>query len=416
MAGEQTEGHNTAEFRIGDPLLRRIVYTVGIMGTIAFAFYTFSLLRGALAVAFSVLTPFLVALVLAYIMAPIVIGLQRRLKLGRVMGTLVLYLIIFLVLFVLLAFLIPTVLSQFVKLFHGVKDGLPHLLNKLSENKYLQIDASLIQAIENKIRTVEVDYQKVAGSVLPALQRAASGGFEAVGGFAKGVFSGVGSIIGFFSFVVFIGIINFYIILDWEKAGPFIRKMVPPTCRERAFDVLGKIDTAVGGFLRGQLTVSAIVGSSFAFGLFFISFFGFPSLRNYCILIGVAAAIGGFIPYLGSIIGVTPGVLIVLLTGGVPWGTKIIGMLAVLGLFTLIQTIEGFVLQPKIVGKGAGLHPLVVMFALIAGAQFGIGAMIVAVPVAGIIRVLIREFYWLPIERREAALAESAGQMTEVGN
>lgn len=413
MTGKQAESQSSAEFRIADPLLRRIVYAVGIMGTIAFVFYTFSLVQGALAVIFNVLMPFLVALILAYIMAPVVIGLQRRLKLGRVMGTLILYLIILLVIFVLLAFLIPTILSQFVKLFHGIKEGMPALLAKLSENKYLQIDADLIKAIENKIKAIEVDYQKVAGSLLPALQRAASGGFEAVGEFAKGVFSGVGSVIGFFSFVVFIGIINFYIILDWEKTGPLIRKMVPPEYRVRVFDVLGKIDTAVGGFLRGQLTVSAIVGSSFAIGLFVISFFGFPSLRNYCILIGAAAAIGGFIPYLGSIIGVTPGILIVLLTGGVPWGTKIIGMVAVLGLFTLIQAIEGFVLQPKIVGKGAGLHPLVVMFALIAGAQFGIGAMIIAVPVAGIVRVLIREFYWLPVERREAALAESAGQMTE---
>jgi predicted PurR-regulated permease PerM len=413
MTAKQTKGESSAEFRIADPLLRRIVYAVGIMGTIAFVFYTFSLLQGALSVVFNIITPFLVALILAYILAPLVIGLQRRLKLGRVMGTLILYLIIFLVVFVLLAFLIPTILSQFVKLFHGVKEGLPALLNRLSENKYLQIDADLIQAIENKIRTIEVDYEKVAGSLLPALQRAASGGFEAVGEFAKGVFSGVGSVIGFFSFVVFIGIINFYIILDWEKTGPLIRKMVPPEYRERVFDVLGKIDTAVGGFLRGQLTVSAIVGVSFAVGLFFISFFGFPSLRNYCILIGAAAAIGGFIPYLGSIIGVTPGIMIVLLTGGVPWTTKIIGMVAVLGLFTLIQAIEGFVLQPKIVGKGAGLHPLIVMLALIAGAQFGIGAMIIAVPVAGIIRVLIREFYWLPIERREAALTENAGQITE---
>jgi predicted PurR-regulated permease PerM len=415
MADKQTQNHNPAEFTIADPLLRRIVYAVGIMGTFAFVFYTFSLLRGAFGVVFTVLTPFLVALILAYIMAPIVIGLQRRLRLGRVMGTLVLYLIIFLAIFVLLAFLIPTILSQSVKLFHGVKEGMPHLLNKLSENQYLEIDADLIQAIKDKIKTMEVDYQRVAGSLLPTLQRAASGGFAAVGDFAVGVFTGVGSVIGFLSFIVFIGIINFYIILDWEKAGPLVRKMVPPAYRERAFDVLGKIDTAVGGFLRGQLTVSAIVGASFACGLFFISFFGFPSLRNYSILIGAAAAIGGFIPYLGAIIGVTPGILIVLLTGGVSWTTKILGMLLVLGLFSLIQAIEGFVLQPKIVGKGAGLHPLVVMFALIAGAQFGIGAMIIAVPVAGIFRVLIREFYWLPIERREAGLAENAAQTTKVG-
>jgi predicted PurR-regulated permease PerM len=240
----------------------------------------------------------------------------------------------------------------------------------------------------------------------------ATGSFRAAGEVAKGIFSGVGSVIGFFSFLIFIGIINFYFILDWEKIGPLVRKMIPPHYRQTMFDVLGKIDIAVGGFLRGQLTVSAIVGTLFAIGLFSIGFFGFPALRNYCILIGAAAGIGGFIPYLGPIVGVTPAIMIVLLTGGISWGTKIVTLIAVFGLFSLIQAIEGFVLQPKIVGKGAGLHPLVVMLALIVGAQFGLGGMIVAVPVACIVRVLIREFYWLPIERREAVMIEETGKQT----
>ncbi|MFW5810845.1 MAG: AI-2E family transporter, partial [Thermodesulfobacteriota bacterium] len=169
-----------------------------------------------------------------------------------------------------------------------------------------------------------------------------------------------------------------------------------------------KMDTAVGGFLRGQLTVSLIVGTLFAFGLFGMGFIGFPALRNYCILIGTVAAIGGFIPYLGPIMGVTPAILIILFTGGVPWSVKLITLLTVLTLFAVIQGIEGFILQPKIVGKGAGLHPLVVLLALIAGAQFGIGGMIVAVPIASITQVLVREFYWQPVQQREAALAESA--------
>jgi len=413
MTGNETEDQSVIAFKIADPLLRRIVYAVGIMGTIAFGFYTFSLITGAMGIVFNVLIPFLLALILAYVLAPFVIGVQHRLKLGRVMGTLVLYLIIFLVIFVFLAFLIPTVLSQFVKLFHTLKEATPVLLTKLSENKYLQVDEGLVEAIQNQIKEIEVDYQKVAGSLLPALQKMASGGFKAAGGVAKGIFSGVGSVIGFLSFLIFIGIVNFYLILDWEKIGPLIRKMIPPQYRVGVFDVLGKIDIAVGGFLRGQLTVSAIVGTSFAVGLFFISFLGFPGLRNYCILIGAAAAIGGFIPYLGAMIGVTPAILIALLTVGVPWSTKIITLIGVLGLFSLIQAIEGFVLQPKIVGKGAGLHPLVVMLALIAGAQFGIGGMIIAVPIASIVRVLIREFYWFPIERREAALAESVSQGSE---
>ncbi|MCK4389122.1 MAG: AI-2E family transporter [Desulfobacterales bacterium] len=400
-----------SEFKIADPLLRRIVYAIGIMGVVAFGFYTFSLLKDSIAFVFNVLTPFLVALILAYVLAPIVMGLQHRLKLGRVMGTLVLYLIIFLVIFLLLAFLIPTILSQFIKLFDALKEAVPAVLTSLAENRYVPIDEELIKTIQNKIKAMEVDYDKIANSLLPALQKVASGSFEAMGEIAKGIFSGVGSVIGFFSFLIFIGIINFYLILDWERIGPLIRKIVPPQYRNTVFDVLGKIDMAVGGFLRGQLTVSAIVGMLFATGLFCMGFIGFPTLRNYSIVIGTAAAIGGFIPYLGPIIGVTPAILIVLLTGGVPWSTKIIALIAVLGLFSLIQAIEGFVLQPRIVGKGAGLHPLVVMLALIVGAQFGIGGLIIAVPLACIIRVLIREFYWLPVERREAALTDTKGNV-----
>jgi predicted PurR-regulated permease PerM len=221
-------------------------------------------------------------------------------------------------------------------------------------------------------------------------------------------------VVGFFSFVIFVGIINFYLIVDWEKIGPLIRKMVPPHRRERFFEVLQKIDLAMGGFLRGQMTVSALVGSMFAAGLFGISLMGFPALRNYCLLIGTAAAIGGFTPYLGPIIGLTPAVLILLLTMGVDWSTKLLTLALLLALFSLIQAIEGFVLQPRIVGKGAGLHPLVVLFALILGAQFGIGGMIAAVPLASVVRVLILEFYWLPVERREAMLAAEAAGNREV--
>jgi predicted PurR-regulated permease PerM len=181
--------------------------------------------------------------------------------------------------------------------------------------------------------------------------------------------------------------------------------MVPPKHRERTFDVLDKIDISMGGFLRGQITVCFIVGVMFAVGLFGMGFIGFPALRNYSILIGTLAGVAGFIPYLGAVIGVLPAILIILLTGDVEWSTKLLTFGGVILLFSLIQAVEGFILQPKVVGKNAGLHPLLVMLALIVGAQFGIGGMIIAVPLASVIRVLIREFYWLPIEQRETAMA-----------
>jgi predicted PurR-regulated permease PerM len=390
------------EIKIDDPLLKRILYAVGIMGVIAFGFYTFGLLRDSLVVVLNVLTPFIAALLLAYILAPLVIGLQRRLKLGRVMGTLALYMIIFLVFFLLLAFLIPTVISEMIHLFNVIKTSFPAFLDTLARHPFMNLETAWMDALSEKIRQIQVDYEKILSDILPDLKRMAAGGFQAMETATRGLFSGIGSVIGFFSFLVFVGIISFYFIIDWEKIGPTIRKMVPPDHRERVFSILKKMDVAVGGFLRGQLTVSIIVGTLFAFGLFGMGFIGFPALRNYCILIGTVAAIGGFIPYLGPIMGVTPAILIILFTGGMPWSVKIITLMTALGLFAIIQAIEGFILQPKIVGKGAGLHPLVVLLALIAGAQFGIGGMIVAVPIASITQVLIREFYWIPIQRREA--------------
>lgn len=395
-------------FPISDPWLRRLLYALAIMAVIAFGFYTFSLLKTALAVAAEVLAPFLAGLLLAYILAPVVVALQKRLSLGRIMGTLVLFLLVAAAAGLLLGILIPAVATELIALFKLLKTTLPDLLKRFSQRAPFQVDDALVRSIQNYILSLEISFEKLAGLLLPGLKTMASEGLETVGQATRGLFSGIGSVVGFFSFVIFVGIINFYLIVDWDKIGPLIRKMVPPHRRERFFEVLQKIDAAMGGFLRGQLTVSALVGTMFAAGLFGISLMGFPGLRNYCLLIGTAAAIGGFIPYLGPIIGLTPAVLILLLTVGVDWSTKLLTLSLLLALFSLIQAIEGFVLQPRIVGKGAGLHPLVVLFALILGAQFGIGGMIAAVPLASLVRVLILEFYWLPLEQRETMLAVEA--------
>jgi predicted PurR-regulated permease PerM len=388
------------DIRISDPFLRRMTYALVTMTAVSLGFYTFGLLKESLAFLLNAVAPFLAAFLLAYILAPVVIGLQRRLKLGRIMGTLVLYLLIFLGIFLFLAVLIPALITKSIELFESLKGSIPVLLDRISQ--WGVMDESLVRDLQNRLEAIEIDYEKIVGTVLPALRRIASGSFEAMGQATRSVLGGVGSLVAFFSFLVFVGIIGFYFIVDWEKIGPTIRKMVPRERRDRMFDVLSKIDAAVGGFLRGQLTVALIVGLLFAAGLTGLGFLGFPALRNYGILIGAAAGLGGFIPYLGAVVGVSPALLIVLFSPGVPWTVRLVALMGVLALFCAIQAIEGFVLQPRIVGKGAGLHPLAIMLALVLGAQLGMGGLILAIPAACILRVLIREFYWLPIEGREA--------------
>lgn len=378
-----------------DPALRKIVYILGIMGVIVLGFYTARLLAFPMAVLFDILSPFLVGGILAYILAPMVMAIQRRLRLGRLAGTLLVFFIILAIFFLVLAVAIPLIIFQLLDLVEALREAIPRLIESAAENRYLGINPEMIKDISEKLGDLKIDYEKILGSALPALKSITTGGLAAVGG----VFKGLWSVFGLAGFLAFVAIIIFYLILDWEKIGPFVRRAIPPQYQTRTFEILGKMDVAVGGFLRGQLTVSLIVGVCFAVGLLFIGLLGFPALRNFSLLIGTAAGIGGFIPYLGPIIGVTPALIIVLLSGGVGWTGKLIAAAVVLGLFMIIQAIEGLVLQPRIVGKGAGLHPLAVMLALVTGAYFGITGMIVAVPAASIIRVLLREFYWVPMEK-----------------
>lgn len=382
-----------AELNITDPFLRRLACIGGVLGVVLLFLHILSLLKDVLLLLIGALTPFLLALVIAYLLAPLVIAVERRLKFGRIGGTLFVYLAFFTLLAVFLFLVIPEVLSQMVDLGAVLKKSLPNLVNKLSQIRYFQGQSEAFQAFQDWIHQVEIDYSRILTSFLQFLEKIASGGFAAAKGVAQEIFGGIGFLIKFFLFLVFIGIINFYLILDWERIQPFLRNLLPPGHRDTAMGLLARTDASVGGFLRGQLIVAALVGLLFAAGLFGLGFIGFPTLSQYSAFIGTLAGIAGLVPYLGAVIGVAPAILIVLLTGGVSWLTKLIALISVIGLFSLIQMLEGFVLQPKIVGKGAGLHPLAVMLALMVGAQFGIAGMMVAVPFAAVIRVFIREFY-----------------------
>ena len=392
-----------------EPIPRKLIVLLGVVALLVMGFHLFDLLKQLLLTVLDVLMPFLSALVIAYIMAPVVVGVQHRLGLGRAMGTALVYFFILLVVFLLIAFLIPQVVTEFIRLLEMLRQELPGWLSRLSEKGYFGIGPEFFQKIRDFIQNIDLDYGDLAAWLLPTLRRIASGGVEAATGVARQVLRGAASVRGALAFLAFIGIINFYLILDWEKVGPLIHRMIPGRHRPRAVDLLEKMDRSVGGFLRGQLTVAAIVGASFAGALLVLGAFGFPVLRNYAVLIGTAAGLGGFVPYLGSVVGVLPAILIILLSTGADWSVKapVLGVLLVF--FAALQAVEGYVLQPRIVGKNAGLHPLLVMLALVVGYRFGLGGMIIAIPAAGVPRVLVREFYWRPyVEERDRDQAGSA--------
>lgn len=258
------------------------------------------------------------------------------------------------------------------------------------------------------LERLNIDIDQLAGRALSssdlrnAATSAASEGAGLVGRAVAWVGAFIVGLVNSVFFLVFVFLVSFYLLIDFAALRGVAEIMVPDRHQPRFFDVMAKVDIAVGGFIRGQITSAILVGILTFVGLMALG------LKQYALLIGCIAAIGNLIPYLGPVMGATPAVLYMLFSGTHDtMQDKLIYSGLVVALFGLIQAIDGFVFQPKIVGKGAQLHPVAVMLALVLGSKLGIVGMIVAVPVACILRVLLKEFYW---DRREEAWHERTGK------
>ena len=188
------------------------------------------------------------------------------------------------------------------------------------------------------------------------------------------------SLAAFITSVILVPLLAFYILLDLDRLRETIVNLFPQRHRERTLGALGDIDAVVGGFVRGQLIVGAIVGTLVTILLLIFRI-------KYALLIGVFAGVADMVPYVGAITGAVPAVLLELFNAGPVWAIILVAC------FALLYELEGHIIAPAIVSQRTGLTPLMVIVAILIGAEVGgIGGMFISVPIAGIIRVLWRRF------------------------
>jgi len=174
-----------------------------------------------------------------------------------------------------------------------------------------------------------------------------------------------------------IPVVSIYMLAESATIKRFFARMVPAPRRQAAMDILSDIDSVIGGFVRGQLIVAGVVAALATFALFVLHV-------PYALLIGVWAGIADVIPYVGPFAGGIPAVLVALFANG--WPNAVLVVVA----FTIINQIEAHLLGPRIVSKTVQLTPLAVIFALLIGAHIlGFLGLLIAVPVAGIIHVIL---------------------------
>ena len=317
-----------------------------------------------------VLAPFVVAAVLAYALTPLVDWLDQlgRGRIPRVLAVIVVELVFVLALLAILLLIVP-ILAKELPL---MRDQLPLLLEHA--NTFVQpfltqwgIEVVLdMESVKGFVRTyLDTNFQDAAGSVLSSLKIGGSVAFSLIGN------------------LVLIPVALFYLLMEWDALVGQVRQLIPPGLRPASDGFVRDADAVLGQYLRGQLLVMLLLALYYGLAL---KLFGL----DLALPIGVFTGLAVFVPYLGFGLGLLlasfAGLLQFSAVGGL---THTVLMLVVV--FGVGQLVESFFLTPKLVGERIGLHPLAVIFSLLAfGQLFGFLGVLVALPVSAVLLVAIR--------------------------
>ncbi|MCX7718136.1 MAG: AI-2E family transporter [Candidatus Sumerlaeaceae bacterium] len=365
-----------------------LVWILNVGGFLALAHFA----RPAITLILTILSPFIVALIVAYIFNPLVEALQRGHRLSRVGAVAVTYALLVALATAFLSVVLPVLYVQVRSGVAALTEHLPRAAEQIITRLNIEVPKEDLQSLRQMLQDPNA-LDTIAQRAGPAARLITAQTAKAVGLAASAFAYGVSLMVGLTGLFVFIVLISFYFLLDYARIGAVSRVLIPAAYREQVFRIWGEIDRALGGYLRGQFTICIIIGVMYTVGLTMLG------MRSYAILIGCLAGLGNLIPYFGPIVGGVPAALWVIFSDLYPTaGAKIAGLMGIAVFTGVIQALDGFVFQPRIVGRSANIHPLLVLLALVVGAQFGLGGLIVAVPLAIVARVLVLELLWRPLK------------------
>lgn len=311
-----------------------------------------------------VLMPFVVGMAIAYFFDPVADKLEEM-GFSRTLATSAILLGFFIALFGLALLLIPTLQKQITSAIQLIplivdrfRDALEPLLAQLST----EVDQDTVTSIREAV-------QKYAGTAL-----------KLVSGVISNVWSGGLAVLNILSLLLITPLVAFYLLRDWDRIVEKIDGLLPrdgaPTIRAQ----FRKIDATLAGFVRGQASVCLVLMVIYAVGL---SFTGL----NASLLVGIAAGALAVIPYIGAAISLIIGVALAVAQFHQDW----VPILFVALVFITGQTLESYILTPRLVGGRVGLSPIWIIFAMLAGGSlFGLTGVLIALPVAAIAGVLVR--------------------------
>lgn len=316
-----------------------------------------------------VITPFAIAAGLAYLGDPLVDSLQRlrffRWPVGRTAAVVVVFLLM-------IAAFVAGVLIALPLL----RDQVQHLVDR-APAMFHWLVSTLLPRLQDTfgLSNFELDAESVADAARAYWKEAGTALMGVLGSVSRGGQA-------FFAWLVnlvLIPVVTFYLLRDWDDLVAGVRSLLPRNIEADVSTVFAEIDEVLGAFIRGQLMVMLALGVVYTVGLWMMGL-------DLAFIIGASAGLLSIVPYLGTFVGVAAA-----LVASVFQFQDFLHPLLVLAVFGIGQSLEGMVLTPKLVGDRIGLHPVAVIFAVLAGGQlFGFLGILLALPVAAALNVLVR--------------------------
>ncbi len=313
-----------------------------------------------------VLTPFVCAALLGWLGDPWVDRLERR-GYSRTIAVVLVFTLMLLLVVLALLILVPMLEKQVVELIESlptyrdwfVQTALPWVERRTGLELVAWLDPERITA------WIRGHWQQAGGVAATFFGYLSRSGFAMMAWIAN---------------IVLLPILTFYFLRDWDKLVERVAALIPRDHIGTVTRLARESNDVLGAFLRGQFLVMLALGAIYAVGLSVVGL-------KLGLLIGIIAGLISFVPYLGTATGIVLGVIAALVQSSGDWTLVAL----VLVVFVIGQMLEGYVLTPRIVGDRIGLHPVAVIFAIMAGGQlFGFLGMLLALPIAAIANVLLR--------------------------
>jgi predicted PurR-regulated permease PerM len=338
----------------------RLTFWLKLLLTVALAAFLLSGVLDFLGRIRSVTIILIGAVFFTYAIYPAVRMLHRRMPLAAAVA--VVYAAFLVIVLLCAAFLVPALVNDTQSLVHAYPTIVHNAQTTLADP-----ENPIVRRLPESVRTYLGDLPEKLG------QLAQRYGGEA----ASRALTILLSTVAILATVVVIPVISIYLLFEAPDIMQAMMNAIPPRARPKTAAVLHDVDKVLGGFIRGQFLVGATIGTLITIVLMLFKV-------KYGVLIGVAAGLFDIIPYVGALVAFVPATLIALFNDG--WQHALIIAL----LFVAIFQLEGHFVAPRIVSESVGLSPLLVIVAILIGGELGgIGGMFLAVPVAGLLKVLV---------------------------